>query len=108
MSPTMKSWRQQHYASQKEAVRCRHLQKLYGITQEDYSVLYEAQGGRCQICNTPKDVLNVDHNHATGDVRGLLCHPCNQGIGLLKDSPGVLLKAFTYLNDNGYYGPKEA
>ncbi len=58
--------------------------------------------GRCAICGVPaaeadEGVLEVDHCHDTGVVRGLLCGPCNRGIGNLGDSPELLRKATDYL-----------
>jgi hypothetical protein len=59
------------------------------------------KGGRCAICGTDSPRGNgsfpVDHDHRTGRVRGLLCHPCNTGIGLLGDSSNQLLAAVAYL-----------
>lgn len=80
-----------------------HYKKEYNITLEDYDTMYEAQGGKCKICGTedPKTPKNgrfcVDHNHETGEVRGLLCSSCNRGIGLLQDNPDVILSAYKYL-----------
>jgi hypothetical protein len=60
------------------------------------------QRGVCAICKTEdpgprSNHFHIDHDHATGKVRGLLCNNCNRGIGLLKDSPSVLLQAHLYL-----------
>lgn len=69
-----------------------------GLTIEDYNVILEAQGGRCAICpNTPKTKrLDTDHNHKTGELRGLLCHSCNRRLWV-----GVTIRwlasAITYL-----------
>ena len=79
-------------------------ERLYGIDQEDYEFLLACQGGVCAICKKPTtrkdtDRLCIDHNHKTGKVRGLLCHRCNTGIGMLQDDPKLLLKAITYLQE---------
>lgn len=77
------------------------LMRKYGITVEEYDRIYELQGGRCAICGTHqselKKSLAVDHNHNTGEVRGLLCDNCNKGIGCLQDSTEVLDSASAYL-----------
>jgi hypothetical protein len=56
--------------------------KQLGISDTDYAALLEAQEGGCAICgNSPKTRrLSVDHDHATGRVRGLLCHRCNRAL----------------------------
>lgn len=72
----------------------------YGITVLQYRGLYENQGGRCAICNRSaahEDALHVDHDHKTKKVRGLLCSRCNQGIGLLREDPDIMLAAIDYL-----------
>ena len=79
--------------------------KKYGLTEESYQALLRAQEGRCAICATDqplrcRSLLYVDHCHTTGTVRGLLCHPCNAAIGLLKDDPALLAKAAAYLTSS--------
>lgn len=61
------------------------LRSKYGITTEDYSRLFAEQSGVCAICGgtesgNPYGVLEVEHDHDTGTVRGLVCHPCNNAI----------------------------
>lgn len=84
---------------------------VYGITPEQYRLLYIAQKGRCWICRKVRGIhpddpkgagsrrLGVDHNHATGAVRGLLCtygdKSCNRVIGFLDHA--ALLRAARYL-----------
>ena len=79
------------------------LVKKYGITLEQYREMKAAQGGRCAICERvpvgegKRGTLAVDHCHATGCVRGLLCESCNRGIGLMGESVAALTKAALYL-----------
>lgn len=77
------------------------LRRLYGIGLEEYNDMLDVQQGCCAICYAEEDTLCVDHDHDTGDVRGLLCHSCNRGIGLLKDSSSVLDSAKEYLRRYG-------
>lgn len=61
------------------------LLRLYGLTLEQFLELSEAQGGVCAICGKPPAEdkrLAVDHCHATGEVRALLCIPCNVAVGV--------------------------
>lgn len=77
------------------------LKKAYGITLERFHDMMEAQGGKCAICKQKPErhALNVDHCHATGKVRGLLCHKCNRALGLFRDSQTLLANAISYLSD---------
>lgn len=74
-----------------------NLKKNYGISLAQYEELYDRQRGRCAICNEAHEVLHVDHNHTSGEIRGLLCNTCNRFIGLAKESAEVLRAAATYL-----------
>lgn len=77
-------------------------QYLYGLTDEEYAALLEAQGHRCAICrrrewNGRHGQPHVDHDHKTKRVRGLLCDSCNNGLGRFKDDPDLLRAAISYL-----------
>lgn len=91
------------YLANKEAGtpawRARHLKYTYGITYSLYTDQLARQGGVCAICRNPPTgrVLDVDHNHTTGAVRGLLCRGCNTSLGKFKDSPELLRAAAAYL-----------
>ncbi len=87
--------------------RCR-LKKQFGITPEVYEGMLAAQEGKCRICSRlPSENYRydherqfpfcVDHDHATGRIRGLLCHHCNTLLGLAKDDPDILRRAIEYL-----------
>lgn len=72
----------------------------YGITLEDYGSLLAKQHGCCAICHRPPTdgkLLVVDHDHATGMVRGLLHNECNVALGLFQDNPTILIAAANYL-----------
>jgi hypothetical protein len=76
------------------------LRRTYGITSEQYDEMLEAQGGVCAICGRPpKNMpLNVDHDHKTGLVRGLICWSCNHRVlGAVRDSIELLRAAMEYL-----------
>lgn len=77
-----------------------HLKRKFNLTPEQYDELLAAQNGRCAICETapPSGTsLDVDHDHPTGKVRGLLCRNCNQGVGKFRDDPFVMTAAQAYL-----------
>lgn len=85
------------------AMRNHHYKRNYGITLLDYNRIFTKQLGRCAICNRKddKNYLVVDHCHKGGIIRGLLCQPCNKGLGFFKDSPLNLEKAIDYLKNTG-------
>lgn len=76
------------------------IQRNYGITLDEYEAMHAKQGGVCAICGGVNDDgrnLHVDHDHATGAVRGLLCIRCNRGIGMFLDNVMHLETAIAYL-----------
>ena len=68
----------------------------YNIGIDDYNLILEVQDYKCMICKQIKK-LSVDHNHKTGQIRGLLCHNCNVGLGNFKDNCDYLKTAIEYL-----------
>ena len=80
--------------------RRKNLKDRYGITVEQYEEMLAAQGGKCALCGGMMDEgrrLAVDHDHETGEVRGILHVRCNTAIALFKDSPEICRKAAEYL-----------
>ncbi len=76
----------------------KRLAQVYGLSPQDYDAMLAEQGGVCAICKTrPDKPLFVDHCHATGKVRGLLCHPCNAALGFMRDDPRLTAAATEYL-----------
>lgn len=72
----------------------------YGLTQAAFHAMIDAQGGRCPICGRVPPKLVVDHDHRSGVVRGLLCGPCNLGLGHLRDQPVLCERAADYLRES--------
>lgn len=90
----------------REGARRRHYLAQYGITIEEFEALLKKQKGRCAICRFKPDpnaekralrVLEVDHDHETGEIRGLLCRRCNDANGKYEDSADLVMKAALYL-----------
>ena len=75
--------------------------RKFGITAEELAALLLKQNGRCAICRTKEPSGSgdwaIDHDHVTGQVRGLLCTRCNLAIGLLRDDPKVITAALRYV-----------
>jgi len=83
--------------------RARKLMNEYGMTPENYTELFEKQNGCCAICKASESGHNVtdhflvDHDHTTGEIRGLLCSSCNLMLGKAHDNIDILSRAITYL-----------
>jgi hypothetical protein len=73
------------------------LKNSFGLTIEQYEEMVERQGGLCALCGQAGVGLCVDHDHETGQIRGLLCGKCNKGLGLFGDSAEGLIRALRYL-----------
>lgn len=82
---------------------CRKEQRaslLYNTTPEQYAILNSKD--KCDICEQDfpsSKAKHIDHCHATGKVRGMLCRECNHGLGVFKDSEDIMLKAIKYLKN---------
>jgi hypothetical protein len=102
-------------ARYKAAVRREdHLLKKYVITQAIYDHMLLMQDGHCACCPATEsgrandNYLIVDHDHETGDVRGLLCHHCNIMLGGAKDNLSTLQNGITYLSQHSEASQREA
>lgn len=92
----------------KEKQKGYRLKQDFGITLEQYQQMLEEQSGVCACCGKPETAtynktgvtkqLAVDHDHATGEIRGLLCGRCNTALGLLQDSEDTIMSLLTYLS----------
>ena len=111
------AYRQEYYQRNKKRLDAKHREWLkgnrerhadymrksrMGITRPEYDTMLKAQGGACAICGvrSKKPRLTVDHCHKTGGIRGLLCHMCNSGLGLLGDTVERMTSALAYLRRN--------
>lgn len=112
----MNAQTREYYNRNKEKVdnknRPATLKRLYGITLDQYNEMLENQHGCCAICDRHRDEFDrhfsVDHNHATGEIRGLLCTYCNHRVvGRHRD--GALLRRIAdYVEQGtGWFVPKK-
>lgn len=95
-------WRAENPERVRVANRNSAYKRRYNITLEDYNEMLVAQGHCCAICScgsweSRDGRLHVDHDHQTGEVRGLLCYKCNVGLGSFQDDPAGLRAAADYL-----------
>lgn len=95
--------------------KSRWLRAKFDLSLDDYEKMLAAQDGVCAICKQPEThkrngkvkALAVDHNHSTGEVRGLLCSDCNTAIGKLREDPEILMSAVRYLEQHATSSEKE-
>lgn len=97
------AWAREHRRANPTYDHRRRLLSRYGITEQQYEAMLEAQGRRCAICRTDQPggnggrTFHVDHDHETGAVRALLCSGCNSGLARFGDDPALLRAAAAYL-----------
>lgn len=95
-----KRWREANPERAKYAEKMRLFKSNYALTKERFEALWTAQGGKCAICDRELEKLgrqtHVDHCHAQGHVRGILCEWCNHGLGYV-EKPGYLDRALAHL-----------
>ncbi len=83
-----------------DKVRAKHLRDTYGLTLAEFDAMVADQDARCGVCRSalqPGRATHVDHDHATGAVRGLLCTRCNTGLARLGDDVFGVARALAYL-----------
>jgi hypothetical protein len=83
-------------ADRRGKCQARNLRYRFGMTLVDYDARFQQQQGKCAICLQSK-ALAVDHDHATSEIRGLLCRQCNTALGLIRDDRQILTKMGQYL-----------
>ncbi len=95
----LNAYRREYRKGREAEAREGHLKRKFGLTQADYDELLARQGGGCRICGKRpgKISLHVDHDHETGEIRGLLCVGCNNALGQFHDEPRLLLRAVDYV-----------
>lgn len=108
-------WKQKNYWNSRTPKKRleQHLKYKYGIEPETFLAAWDEQEGKCAICKDAlPDLLTydnrrrgyaIDHNHNTGEFRGILCIMCNTLLGMANDDTDVLQKAVEYLKTNGSY-----
>lgn len=94
--------RRKAYAADPLKMRSQQMKAMYGITLAQYDDMLLAQGMGCAICESKisrqgNNRLNIDHDHKTEKIRGILCSPCNTALGKFRDDPALLRKAALYL-----------
>jgi len=106
INASTKAWLVAHPERAKAYRRAAHLQAKYKMTHKTYEEMFNAQGGVCAACGQPETSkrlgvirhMHVDHDHATGKVRALLCHRCNSALGLLKDDRTLVANLLLYIS----------
>ncbi len=100
-------YRKAYHAQKPEKNKENHYLNTFGITVEKYETMLAAQDGKCKLCDCGETAmlngkplaLAVDHDHATGQIRSLLCRNHNVGLGLFGDDPALLRRAADYLEN---------
>lgn len=97
---THAAWRAANRPHLREFTRRQHYRLKYGITPEERDAMLEAQGGVCKICGGAKPSKLgwvVDHCHTKGQVRGILCNPCNLALGYVRDNVEIMRAMIRYI-----------
>ena len=107
-TPEYKEYKKRYRKSPEQLLKRRAYEyfRKFGVTMEKYNEMHAQQNGLCPICGRPETFfargrlfsLAIDHCHSTGKIRGLLCHDCNQALGLFRDNTQSLTNAIEYLN----------
>lgn len=108
MTPEERAWasklqriRRDSDPDRSDHVRDMNLRRKFGITLDQYLDMVVGQGGKCKICGTfygdIGKALAVDHDHETGEIRGLVCQRCNTLIGFIDKNFDLLQNVYEYL-----------
>jgi hypothetical protein len=82
----------------RDRVAARHKKRSYGLTIEQFEAMRQQQGDACAICRKPfTKRICIDHCHASGAVRALLCNSCNSGLGNFSDDTNLMRVAIEYI-----------
>lgn len=95
-------WRE---AQSEERLKDLYYKRTYGLSLEDFNLMFVKQKGKCPLCNRDLSLIHlnadravVDHCHKDGHIRGILCNECNRGLGYFKDNKETLMNAIKYLS----------
>jgi len=114
--PCVREHQRRFRDSQPDYNHSRNLQRRYGLSVDEYQTLLANQNFACPICEVEisntieykgKRPVAVDHNHETGDVRGILCSMCNLMLGHARENTSILYRAIVYLSERGAYASKK-
>jgi hypothetical protein len=102
------SYQKQWNLENREHTAHENRRRRYGVSREQYDEILDRQDGLCAICRGPEKrmiygrlrPLAVDHNHVTGQIRGLLCSSCNQAIGFFDEDEQKMVAAIAYLAEH--------
>ena len=105
MLPIYKAKQIKYLRENPEKRRLTIIKTRFGLTETQYTEMFTQQNQCCAICKTTnpgagKKYFSIDHCHTTNQIRGILCHGCNAGLGMFKDDPSFLLAAVEYLKGN--------
>jgi len=109
------AYKQARRRSNKDINRHEGFTQKYGITLDQWNQRFADQLGRCKICREALParghMVHTDHCHNHGEVRGILCHHCNTGLGKFKDNPATLRRAAEYIEtdtEQHYVGQRQS
>lgn len=100
-------YRKRNKKDEKELNKLYQKKTKYGLSKEQYLDLFKKQDNKCAICGKSFNETKacVDHNHNTGNIRGLLCTQCNSLLGMAHDNINILKNAILYLESTSLQKP---
>lgn len=103
-SPCYAEYQHEQKKKTRAAQRAKYRFRAYGVTLAEIEAAFARQDGCCAICKSALDLnmrdAHVDHDHATGRFRGILCRSCNWGLGNFRDNHEALSAAISYLKEH--------